>query len=129
MLREALPDTGGVTAQRGATGTVADDGTVAGDGYVVRLADGRHVPAARDQLSLRSHHQADLALPDHDRDPASLVTEHTILATVVGSRSFGLDTDGSDTDTRGVRTPAMCCPSSRSWRAASGSGARPAGNT
>ena len=28
--------------------------------------------------------------------------EHTIYAAVVGSRAFGLDTDDSDTDTRGV---------------------------
>ncbi len=31
-----------------------------------------------------------------------LVREHTIYAAVVGSRAFGLDTDTSDTDTRGV---------------------------
>ena len=31
-----------------------------------------------------------------------LVREHTIYAAVVGSRAFGLDTDASDTDTRGV---------------------------
>ncbi|GAA1591682.1 nucleotidyltransferase domain-containing protein [Kribbella hippodromi] len=36
--------------------------------------------------------------PDGDR----LVLEHTIYAAVVGSRAFGLDTDESDTDTRGV---------------------------
>ncbi|TDD17210.1 nucleotidyltransferase [Kribbella turkmenica] len=36
--------------------------------------------------------------PDGDR----LVLAHTIYAAVVGSRAFGLDTDASDTDTRGV---------------------------
>jgi hypothetical protein len=98
VLRSALP-AGSGTAQRGATGRVVEDGTA---GYVVRLADGRTVLAARAQLALRKHHQADLSLPAPRTDPHILVERHTILAVVVGSRAFGLDTDGSDTDTRGV---------------------------
>lgn len=31
-----------------------------------------------------------------------MVREHTVYAAVVGSRAYGLDVDGSDTDTRGV---------------------------
>ncbi|MEV5573064.1 nucleotidyltransferase domain-containing protein [Spirillospora sp. NPDC052269] len=34
--------------------------------------------------------------------PESLVTDHTVLAVVVGSRAYGLDTAASDTDRRGV---------------------------
>ncbi|WP_228985018.1 nucleotidyltransferase domain-containing protein, partial [Streptomyces sp. DH12] len=34
--------------------------------------------------------------------PESLVTDHTIYACVMGSRAFGLATEGSDTDRRGV---------------------------
>ncbi|MEI8407755.1 MULTISPECIES: nucleotidyltransferase domain-containing protein [unclassified Kribbella] len=99
VIRVAAPDDQGGTAQRGATGRVAG---VTPDGrYTVRLVDGRETVARRDQLSLRTAYQdeaIELAQPDGDR----LVLEHTIYAAVVGSRAFGLDTDASDTDTRGV---------------------------
>ncbi|TDC31894.1 DNA polymerase beta superfamily protein [Kribbella albertanoniae] len=99
VIRAAAPDDRGGTAQRGATGRVA--GVTADGRYVVRLVDGRETVARRDQLSLRTAYQdeaLDLTQPDGDR----LVREHTIYAVVVGSRAFGLDTDTSDTDTRGV---------------------------
>ncbi|MDX2974265.1 nucleotidyltransferase domain-containing protein, partial [Kribbella solani] len=99
VLRGAVADGRGGIAQRGATGRVA---AVTADGrYVVRLVDGREAIARRDQLSLRTAYQDEaigLVRPDGDR----LVREHTIYAAVVGSRAFGLDTDQSDTDTRGV---------------------------
>ncbi|GAA1701173.1 hypothetical protein GCM10009745_55360 [Kribbella yunnanensis] len=99
VIRVAAPDDRGGTAQRGATGRVAG---VTPDGrYAVRLVDGRETVARRDQLSLRTAYQdeaLELAQPDGDR----LVRDHTIFAAVVGSRAFGLDTDASDTDTRGV---------------------------
>lgn len=99
VVRVELPAADGSTAQRGATGRV---GGVTADGrYVVRLVDGREVTAKRDQLSLRTAYQSEVVAvdqPDGDR----LVREHTIYAAVVGSRAFGLDTDASDTDTRGV---------------------------
>jgi hypothetical protein len=99
VIRVAAPDHQGGTAQRGATGRIAG---VTPDGrYTVRLGDGRETVARRDQLSLRTAYQDEaigLDQPDGDR----LVREHTIYAAVVGSRAFGLDTDASDTDTRGV---------------------------
>ncbi|MFI5729143.1 DNA polymerase beta superfamily protein [Kribbella sp. NPDC051587] len=99
VLRVAGPDDQGGTAQRGATGRVAG---ITGDGrYVVRLVDGRETVARRDQLSLRTAYQ-DEALELTQPDGDLLVREHTIYAVVVGSRAFGLDTDASDTDTRGV---------------------------
>jgi len=99
VIRVAAPDDHGGTAQRGATGRVAG---ITPDGrYTVRLVDGRETIARRDQLSLRTAYQdeaIELDQPDGDR----LVREHTIYAAIVGSRAFGLDTDDSDTDTRGV---------------------------
>ncbi|ADB30843.1 nucleotidyltransferase-like protein [Kribbella flavida DSM 17836] len=99
VLRAARPDDAGGTAQRGATGRI--DGATADGRYEVRLADGRSTTARRDQLSLRTAYQDEaigVEAPDGDR----LVRERTIYAAVVGSRAFGLDTDTSDTDTRGV---------------------------
>ncbi|MEW1831920.1 nucleotidyltransferase domain-containing protein [Streptomyces sp. NPDC088196] len=44
--------------------------------------------------------------------PESLVRDHTIYACVMGSRAFGLATDGSDTDRRGV----FVAPTPLFWR-------------
>ena len=99
VLRVARPDGEGGTAQRGATGRVIG---VTPDGrYAVRLVDGRDATAQRDQLSLRTAYQDEAVAVDQP-DGDKLVREHTIYAAVVGSRAFGLDTDASDTDTRGV---------------------------
>lgn len=99
LLREPLVDTAGAIAQRGATGRVVGDD---GGHYLVRLGDGRLVRADRGQLGLRKEHQARAARPESDVDNERLVTEHTIYAAIVGSRAFGLATDDSDTDTRGI---------------------------
>ncbi|MET7279586.1 nucleotidyltransferase domain-containing protein [Kribbella sp. NPDC005582] len=99
VVRVAAPDDRGGTAQRGATGRVA--GITADGRYAVKLVDGRETVARRDQLSLRTAYQdeaLELVQPDGD----VLVREYTIYAAVVGSRAFGLDTETSDTDTRGV---------------------------
>ncbi|MEU1089149.1 nucleotidyltransferase domain-containing protein [Streptomyces sp. NPDC005892] len=45
-------------------------------------------------------------------DAASLVHDHTVYSCVMGSRAFGLATEGSDTDRRGV----FLAPTSSFWR-------------
>jgi hypothetical protein len=103
VLREATTDRAGVTVQRGATGrTVGRDGE---GRYLVRLTDGRQVACRRDQLSLRRAFQQDQAIgtgTGTGTEGHRLVVEHTIYSAVVGSRAFGLATDESDTDVRGV---------------------------
>jgi hypothetical protein len=99
VLRVAGPDDVGGTAQRGATGRIS--GVTADGRYDVRLVDGRSTTARRDQLSLRTAYQ-DEAIGVEAPDGDVLVRQRTIYAAVVGSRAFGLDTDTSDTDTRGV---------------------------
>jgi hypothetical protein len=100
VLRATAPGSDGRTVQRGATGHVVGP---EGDGYRVRLADGRETVAARPDLTLRRAFQTALALPGQDPDAGhALVRDHTIYAAVVGSRAFGLATDASDTDLRGV---------------------------
>ncbi|MFJ1607701.1 DNA polymerase beta superfamily protein [Streptomyces sp. NPDC088253] len=48
----------------------------------------------------------------HPETPVSLVRDHTIYSCVMGSRAFGLATDGSDTDRRGV----FLAPTPLFWR-------------
>ncbi|MDQ8702947.1 nucleotidyltransferase domain-containing protein [Streptomyces sp. LHD-70] len=49
--------------------------------------------------------------PDDVPSPEDLVREHTVYACVMGSRAFGLATDTSDTDRRGV----FLAPTSSYW--------------
>ena len=110
VLRAAALDETGLAVPRGGTGRVE---TLTADGrYVVRLVDGRTVALEREQVTLFRSYQREVGIgaeasPD---SAARLVREHTIYAVVVGSRAFGLATDESDTDTRGVYvapTPAF----------------------
>ena len=50
--------------------------------------------------------------PKHPEGPETLVRDHTVYACVMGSRAFGLATDGSDTDRRGV----FLAPTPLFWR-------------
>nr|WP_078943794.1 nucleotidyltransferase domain-containing protein [Streptomyces aureus] len=75
---------------------------------------------------MRSELPAPQAAPTPPADPApsgtpaptvpdadlSLVRDHTIYSCVMGSRAFGLATDGSDTDVRGV----FLAPTALFWR-------------
>lgn len=102
VLRRRLSATDGGPVQQGSTGRVIgylDDGR-----YAVRLATRREVACRREDVSLRGVHQHDLALgtPTLAIAPHDLVTHHTIYAAVVGSRAFGLASNDSDTDIRGV---------------------------
>ncbi|WP_406161506.1 nucleotidyltransferase domain-containing protein [Streptomyces sp. NBC_01005] len=45
-------------------------------------------------------------------DPEALVRDHTVYSCVMGSRAFGLATEGSDTDRRGV----FLAPTALFWR-------------
>ncbi|NKI43395.1 nucleotidyltransferase domain-containing protein [Streptomyces physcomitrii] len=54
---------------------------------------------------------AGAVLPDPP-GPAALVERHTVYACVMGSRAFGLATEGSDTDLRGV----FAAPAPLFWR-------------
>ncbi len=109
VLRHPLPASSRTAAPAGSTGRVVGD---AGAGYLVRLADGRHVTADRAALTLRRAHQGHVALGTDRGDAHDLVRDRTILAVVVGSRAFGLATESSDEDTRGV----YVAPTAAWWR-------------
>lgn len=73
--------------------------------YRVRLPDGAEVSLRRDELSIRKHEQAgdigdaESLLRDHD------LHAHVVYRCIVGSRAYGLESDGSDVDLRGVYLP------------------------
>jgi predicted nucleotidyltransferase len=69
----------------------------------VRFADGCEASLNRPQLTVLSHYQVAQSgtapLAEYD------LFDHVIYRCVVGSRAYGLDDDGSDTDRRGVYLP------------------------
>ena len=100
VLRVRTADNAGAVVQRGAIGRVVGDD---GGRYRVELPDGRRTTVTREEVSLRADWQRTLAGGAPELvDPAALVRDRTVYAAVIGSRAYGLDVEGSDTDVRGV---------------------------
>lgn len=94
-------DAGGVRVPRGALGTILESPTDATHSYWVRLVDGQELALRRQQLATLARFQ------DHELAPQGgpALFGRVILRVVTGSRAYGLDEPGSDTDRRGVFLP------------------------
>ncbi len=96
---------------RGAAGEIVQSPADAWHAYRVRFPDGVEVAMSRRELAVLSHYTSGVM-----SDPAGPLGEyklfdHVIFRCVVGSRAYGLDTDASDTDRRGVYLP----PAAAHW--------------
>ena len=104
-LVEVRASDGTVAHPRGAAGEVVQAPADAWHSYRVRFPDGVEVAMSRRELAVLSHYTAgamnDVAGPLGEYR----LFEHVIFRCVVGSRAYGLDTDASDTDRRGVYLP------------------------
>jgi predicted nucleotidyltransferase len=104
VLKANLPvlgeETSGLYRKAGNVGIVSEcPDTVQGD-YVVQFTDGSRVRASFDQLALRrAEIDTELTQRDFDFGP------HVIFECQVGSKAFGLSTEDSDDDIRGVFLP------------------------
>lgn len=88
---------------RGAVGILTRTPAVAGENYLVRFPDGFESTLARDQFEILKHFKERLGAPaDTSTDPAFDLEPFVIYRCVVGSRAYGLETDASDTDRRGI---------------------------
>jgi hypothetical protein len=94
---------GAELAPSGAVGIVVAAPERVEGAYIVRLPDGRELALRRKQLSIRKAHQREGVLPARP-EPDSL-RPYIIYRCVVGSRAYGLDDAGSDTDRRGIYLP------------------------
>lgn len=89
----------------GSVGTVTAAPTDNTNSYGVRLVDGAHLSLRRQDFAILKHFQR------HGIDePASILQDYdlydyVIYRCVVGSRAYGLSTDESDTDRRGIYLP------------------------
>ena len=68
--------------------------------YLVRLPDGFETSLLREQFEILRHFKDRLPAAGHSGDFA--LESHIIYRCVTGSRAYGLDTDDSDTDMRGI---------------------------
>ena len=103
------PD-GAEQCPRGAVGVVAAAPDDSHSSYLVRFTNGVEAALVRHELSIRKHAQRDVLRPEAGYRVDALY-EHVIYRCVVGSRAYGLDEPGSDTDRRGTYLP----PSDLHW--------------
>lgn len=86
---------------RGAVGVVTrTPASEAEKHFLVRFPDGFEVSLTRDQLDILKHFKD--RIPGSDAPPGFELEQFIIYRCVVGSRAYGLDTDESDTDRRGI---------------------------
>ena len=101
-LRQVQGSGGRVVHPAGAVGVVVRSPRDRQHSYRVRFADGFEAACRHDHLVLLAEYQQG-AINDSDRVLSSHGLFHRVIyRCVVGSRAFGLDTERSDTDRRGV---------------------------
>lgn len=100
-----LPEDGGHPRPEGACGVILDSPEEALGAYRVRFPDGGAYRVPAHALGVLKHYQkgeignSDVIAQSHD------LYAHVIFKVMVGSRAYGLDGEGSDTDWRGIYLP------------------------
>jgi uncharacterized protein len=96
---------GEVLCPRGAVGTIIkmpDDGT---HSYRVQFSNGVEAALRRPELAIRKHFQSEQTQSEDSILVDLDLYDFVIYRCIVGSRAFGLETDESDTDRRGIYLP------------------------
>jgi predicted nucleotidyltransferase len=96
---------GGETIPAGATGVVVKAPVDPTHAYRVRFVDGREASLSRDELAVRKEVQRQALGPTDSRLVDRGLERFVIYRCVIGSRAYGLEGEGSDTDRRGVYLP------------------------
>lgn len=94
-----------ILVPRGAVGEVIkppDDGT---HSYRVRFVNGVEAALQRHEMTIRKQFQREATEPEKDAVADLNLYSFVIYRCVVGSRAFGLETEESDTDRRGIYLP------------------------
>jgi predicted nucleotidyltransferase len=104
-LHDLRGNSGSLLHPKGAVGVVVKSPPDNTHSYIVRFTDGYEVAMKRKEFAIRKHYQregleaAGAVLEDYN------LYDCVIYRCVVGSRAFGLDGEGSDTDLRGIYLP------------------------
>jgi uncharacterized protein len=90
---------------RGAVAVIVESPLDRTHAYRVRFVDGGEASLRRSEFAIRKQHQVDGlgAAPD---EAFATFEPYIVLRSVVGSRAYGLDEEGSDTDRRGIFLPS-----------------------
>ncbi len=102
---EIKSPSGELLVPRGAVGEVIkppDDGT---HSYRIRFINGVEAALQRHEMTIRKQFQREATQPETDAMADLNLYDFVIYRCVVGSRAFGLDTEDSDTDRRGIYLP------------------------
>jgi hypothetical protein len=100
ILQEVLNSNKTPQHPAGAVGIVARTPAGAEQHYLIRLPDGFETSLPRSQFDILKHFKD--RLPAASRNDGFALENHVIYRCVTGSRAYGLDTENSDTDVRGV---------------------------
>lgn len=95
---------GGDELAAGATGIVVQAPVDPTHSYRVRLVDGREASLRRDELAVKKELQRE-GLVGEARLADRGLERFVIYRCVIGSRAYGLEGEGSDTDRRGIYLP------------------------
>lgn len=95
----------GQARTRGEVGVIVSTPTDPVGAYRVRLLDGSEVELLRSELAIRKQVQREALGYLDPTLVAEDLYQHVIYRCVVGSRAFGLETEASDTDRRGIYLP------------------------
>lgn len=104
-LAEVRARAGGRVCPRGSVGEIFAAPQDNFHSYQVRFPDGTVAALRRHEFAVRKHHQAGELLRPGDGLGDPDLRRHVIYVCVVGSRAYGLDDEGSDTDRRGIYLP------------------------
>lgn len=104
-LVEVRGRAGGRVCPRGAVGEVVAAPKDNFHSYQLRFADGTEAALRRHEFAVRKHHQAGELLHAEDGLSEFNLYDHRVYVCVVGSRAYGLDSEASDTDRRGIYLP------------------------
>lgn len=91
--------------KQGAVGVIVQSPTDNSHAYLVKLPDGTQVSLRRHELSIRKQFQSEGLQQGGDFLAEYNLYDRVIYRCIVGSRAYGLDTDLSDTDRRGIYQP------------------------
>lgn len=104
-LREVTADGGRVLHPRGAVGVVVRSPSDPSGSYRVRFLDGVEATLAKGEvMSLAKYKEGEIGDTEIVSKQGNLY-ERVIYRCVIGSRAYGLDHSGSDTDRRGIYVP------------------------
>jgi hypothetical protein len=110
-LIAVLSPNGRTAHPSGAVGVIVRAPVDASHSYRIRFPDDYEAPLSRSELVVLSEYQAGRLASFGEAPAGRNLWDSVILRVIVGSRAFGLDTDASDTDRRGIFLP----PSELHW--------------